>query len=131
MLVPLSCNKEIIMQLTKRENQIMQVVWQLKKAFIRDIVEAMPAPKPHYNTVATIVKILVKKGVLKSEMLGNTHQYSPTIDYKEYQENHLTDIKKKYFGNSLSKLVAYYAKDENLSDVEVEELIKIIKSKKD
>jgi len=120
-----------MVQLTKRENQIMQVMWRQKKAFIRDIMEAMPDPKPHYNTVATIVKILVKKGVLKSEMLGNTHQYSPTIDFQEYQEDHLTGIKKKYFGNSLSKLVAYYAKDESLSENEIEELIKIIKSKKD
>ncbi len=118
------------MQLTKREDQIMQIIWRLKKAFIRDIVDAFPDPKPHYNTVATIVKILVKKGVLQSELLGNTHQYSPTNSYDEHREEYLGEVKRKYFGNSLPKMLAYFAKDENLSDEEIEELINLIKSKK-
>ena len=67
-------------ELTKREDQIMRIVWRLKKGFIRDIIEAFPEPKPHYNTVATIVKILAnKKGFLESELIGNTHQYLSLI----------------------------------------------------
>lgn len=118
------------MQLTKREDQIMQIIWRLKKAFIRDIVDAFPEPKPHYNTVATIVKILVKKGVLESELLGNTHQYQSTDAYEDYRQVYLGEVKRKYFGNSLPKMLAYFAKDEQMSEEEIAELIEIIKGKK-
>ncbi len=117
-------------QLAKREDQIMQIVWRLDTAFIRDIMEALPEPKPHYNTVATIVKILVKKGFLKSKMLGNTHQYSPAIDFEDYREEHLGDIKKKFFGDSFEKMFTHFAKKENLTEKELKELIKVVKSKK-
>lgn len=123
-------NSNTVRQLTKGEDQIMQIVWRLKTVFIRDIIEALPQPKPHYNTVATIVKILVKKGFLKSEMLGNTHQYSAIINFEDYREKHLVDIKKNYFGNSFPTMIAHFAKAENLSNEELEELIKIIKSQK-
>jgi len=117
-------------ELTKRESQIMRIVWRLKKAFIRDIIEEFPEPKPHYNTIATIVKILMnKKGFLKSELIGNTHQYSPTTDFEDFRDDDLADIKEKYFGNSLPKMLAHFAKNENLSDAEKEELIKIIKNR--
>jgi len=116
-------------ELTKREDQIMQIVWKLQKAFIRDVVDALPEPKPHYNTVATLIKILVKKGVLKSEMMGNTHQYSPVQGFDEYRDNQIGNIKEKFFDNSFSKLVAHFAKNESLTDEEQEELINIIKSK--
>ena len=117
-------------ELTKRENQIMQIIWKLKKAFVRDIVDAFPEPKPHYNTVATLVKILVKKGELQSEKVGISYQYSPTQDFDEYREEHIEDIKKKFFDNSLPKMLAHFAKKEKLSEAEKEELIKIIKSNK-
>lgn len=117
-------------ELTKRESQIMRIVWRLKKAFIRDIIEEFPEPKPHYNTIATIVKILMnKKGFLKSELIGNTHQYSPTADFEDFRDDDLADIKEKYFGNSLPNMLAHFAKNENLSAAEKEELIKIIKNK--
>ena len=118
-------------KLTKREDQIMQIIWKLEKAFIRDVIEQLPEPKPHYNSVATIIKILVKKGVLKSELLGNTHQYSPVVKFDTYRDANLTDIKKKYFGNSFPKMMAYFAKEEHLSEKELAELIAIIKSNKD
>lgn len=117
-------------KLTKREDQIMQIVWQLKTAFIRDIIERLPEPKPHYNSVATIVKILVKKGVLKSRLLGNTHQYSPAIDFEEYRDENLGNIKKKFFENSFPKMMAYFAKEEKLSEEEISELMEMIKSNK-
>ena len=117
-------------ELTKREDQIMQVIWRLKKAFIREIVEALPEPTPHYNTVATLVKILVKKGVLQSEKIGNTHQYSPTANFEDYREESIADIKEKFFDNSFPKMLAHFAKKETMSEEEKAELIKIIKSKK-
>lgn len=127
----MQCNLlETMQKLTKREDQIMQIVWRLKTAFIRDIIEQLPEPKPHYNTVATIVKILVKKGVLQSEMIGNTHQYSSTVDFEAYRDDNLGSIKKKFFGNSFPKMMAYFAKEENLSEAEIEELMDMIKSNK-
>jgi len=116
-------------KLTGKEDQIMQVIWKLKHVFIRDIVVQLPNPKPHYNTVATLVKILVKKGFLKSEKLGNTDQYSPKISLEAYRQEDIKEIKKKYFGNSMPKMMAHFAKQEQLSDKEIEELIQIIKSK--
>ena len=107
----------------------MQIVWKLGKAFIRDVVDELPEPKPHYNTVATLIKILVKKGVLKSEMIGNTHQYSPVQKFEDYRDDQIGDIKRKFFDNSFSKLVAHFAKSEKLTDAEREEFINIIKSK--
>lgn len=117
-------------KLTEREDQIMQVIWQTEGVFIRDIVEGLPNPKPHYNTVATIVKILVKKGFLKSEKFGNTDRYSAVIQMESYRKEHIEDIKEKYFGNSFPKMMAHFAKQEKLSDKEIDELIAIIKSKK-
>ncbi len=118
-----------MIKLTKREDQIMQIIWKLKAAFIRDVVDEFGDPKPHYNTVATLVKILVKKGVLKSEMVGNTHQYSPVQDFEEYRENEISDIKEKFFDNSFPKMMAHFAKKEGLTKVQKEELIRIINGK--
>lgn len=117
-------------KLAKREEQIMQVVWQLENVFIKDIIERLPKPTPHYNTVATIVKILVDKGFLQSEKIGNTHRYSALISLEEYREKDLATFKKKYFGNSFSKMITHFAKEENLSDEELDELVRIIKSQK-
>jgi len=116
--------------LTKKEEAIMQVIWQLEKAFIRDIVDGLPEPKPHYNTVATLVKILVKKGILRSDKLGNTHQYSPIVGFEEYRNDSVIDIKEKFFDNSFTKMFTHFAKNEKLSEEEKEELIRLIKSKK-
>lgn len=117
-------------KLTEREEQIMQIVWQKDAVFIRNVVELLPKPKPHYNTVATIVKILVKKGFLKSEKVGNTDLYSSKVSIEDYRKEDIKDIKKKYFGNSLPKMMAHFAKQEKLSDQEIKELVDIIKSKK-
>ncbi|NHF59546.1 BlaI/MecI/CopY family transcriptional regulator [Flavobacteriaceae bacterium TP-CH-4] len=117
-------------KLTKREDQIMQLIWQSDGMFIRDIVERLPHPKPHYNTVATIVKILVKKGFLTSEKLGNVDRYNAVVSMEAYRKEDISNIKKKYFDNSFSKMMAHFAKQEQLTDEEIQELIAIIKSKK-
>jgi predicted transcriptional regulator len=115
-------------ELTKREEQIMEIVWRLRKAFIRDIVAGFPEPQPHYNTVATLVKILEKKGVLQSEMIANTYQYRPTQDFEHYREEYLESVKEKFFDNSLPKMLAHFAKKEKMSEAEREELIRIIRA---
>lgn len=122
-------------KLTKKEDQIMRIVWRLEEAFIKEIVEKLPenskGKKPHYNTVATLVKILEKKGFLKAELLGNTHRYTPAIEMATYRDSDLQEMKKKYFGDSLPNMLAYFAKSEQLSDQEREELIQLIQNKKD
>ena len=117
-------------QLAQREDQIMQVIWRLKKVFIREIIDELPDPKPHYNTVATIVKILVKKEFLGSQKLGNTHQYFPLIALKDYRDMQLRNIKKKYFEDSLPRMMAHFAKEEQLSEVEIKEILRLVKSDK-
>ena len=114
-------------KLTKREDEIMQIVWRLEKAVIRDIVDGFPEPKPHYNTVATLVKILVKKGALQSIKIGNSHLYSPVQDFESYRDEHVGEIKERFFENSFPKMVAHFAKTEKLTEEEREELIRIIK----
>ncbi|HKH59419.1 MAG TPA: BlaI/MecI/CopY family transcriptional regulator [Flavitalea sp.] len=119
-----------MLKLATREEQIMQVFWDLKKAFIRDIIPLLPDPKPHYNSVATIVKILEEKGFLDHETVGNMHQYFPVISRDDYQKHAMKDIVSKYFNNSYPRMLAFFAKEQNLSDDELSEILNIIKSKK-
>jgi predicted transcriptional regulator len=117
-------------KLAKREEQIMQVFWDLKKAFIRDIIPLLPDPKPHYNSVATIVKILEEKGFLNHETVGNIYCYFPVISRDDYQKHAMKDIVSKYFDNSYPRMLAFFAKEQNLSEEELNEILHIIKSKK-
>ena len=117
-------------KLGKREEQIMQVIWKLEKAFIKDVIDELPEPKPHYNTVATMVKILKDKGFLTDEKLGNTYQYTPLVTLEEYRKQDVATIKQKYFGNSFTKMITHFAREEKLSDEEIDEVIRIIKSQK-
>ncbi|MDF1697480.1 MAG: BlaI/MecI/CopY family transcriptional regulator [Saprospiraceae bacterium] len=116
-------------KLAKREEEIMQILWKLEKAFIKEVIEEMPEPKPHYNTVSTIVRILSDKGFVGHNTFGNTHQYFPLIQKNNYQKEAVTDILKKYFDNSYSKMVAHFAKEENISENELTEIIDMIKKK--
>ena len=108
----------------------MQVFWELKKAFIRDVIPLLPNPKPHYNSVATIVKILEEKGFLDHQTVGNMHEYFPVISRDDYQKHAMKDIVRKYFNNSYPRMLAFFAKEQNLSDDELSEILNIIKSKK-
>lgn len=113
--------------LTKAEEQIMQALWSLGKAFLREIVEAMPAPRPHQNTVATLLKILVEKEFVKVEVLGRQHRYSPLISKQEYSGKSIRQLAKNYFEGSFSNVVSYLVKENNISVEELESLLKQIK----
>ena len=117
-------------KLAKREEEIMQILWKLEKAFIKEVIEEMPEPKPHYNTVSTIVRILCDKGFVGHNSFGNTHQYYPLVPKENYQKDAISDVLKKYFDNSYSKMVAHFAKEENISENELNEIIDMIKTKK-
>lgn len=116
-------------KLAKREEEIMQILWKLDKAFIKEVIEEMPDPKPHYNTVSTIVRILSDKGFVGHKTYGNTHQYFPLIPIENYQKDAITDVLKKYFDNSYSKMVAHFAKEEKISENELTDIIDMIKNK--
>ncbi|MBX2966407.1 MAG: BlaI/MecI/CopY family transcriptional regulator [Cyclobacteriaceae bacterium] len=117
-------------ELTKAEDQIMQVLWKLEKAFVKDIIDHLPNPKPAYNTVSTIIRILETKGFVNHKAYGKTHEYFPIIAKEKYTRFYLNTMLKGYFGGSFQNLVSFFAKENNLSAKEVEALLKEINTKK-
>jgi BlaI family penicillinase repressor len=108
----------------------MQAVWTLGEAFIKEVIQELPDPKPHYNSVATIVKILEEKGFLAHNTIGNIFQYYPAISKEDYQRHSMKDIVNQYFDNSYPRMLAFFAKEQKLSENELNEIIDIIKSNK-
>ena len=117
-------------KLAKREEQIMQAVWQLGHAFIKEIINEMPDPKPHYNTIATMVKILEDKRFLEHEAIGNVFMYYPVISKEQYQKHAMTDIVSQYFDNSYPNMLMFFAKEQKISDEELNEIVNLIKTQK-
>ena len=113
-------------KLAKREEQIMQAFWTLDRAYIKDIISLLPNPKPHYNSVATMVRILEEKGFLHHETFGNTFRYYPVISKERYQTHAMGDFVKQYFDNSYPRMLMYFAKEQKLSKSELEEIRSII-----
>ena len=119
-----------MIKLAKREEQIMQVFWELGPAFIKEVIPHLPDPRPHYNSVATMVKILEEKGFLDHEAVGNVYRYFPTVSREEYQKHDMKDIVKKYFDNSYPRMLAFFAKEQKLTEDELKEIIHLIKSER-
>ena len=113
-------------ELTKAEEQIMQVLWKLKEAFVKDILPELPDPKPAYNTVSTIVRILEKKGFVSHRAFGKTHQYFPLVTKEDYTKTHMGSFVKNYFSNSFEQMISFFAKEKSLSVHEMEEILKIM-----
>lgn len=111
-------------ELTKAEDQIMQVLWKLEKAFVKDIVEQLPDPKPAYNTVSTIVRILEKKGFIGYKAFGKTHEYFPLIAKEKYTRFYLNNMMTGYFNGSFQNLVSFFAKDNVMKVQEIDQLVK-------
>lgn len=111
-------------ELTRAEEQIMHILWNLEKAFVKEIIEEMPEPKPAYNTVSTIVRILEKKGFVDYEAFGKTHRYFPIISKKQYTSSYMKNFMKNYFSNSFKEMVSFFAKEDKMSIAELEELMK-------
>jgi predicted transcriptional regulator len=114
-------------QLTKAEEQVMQVLWKTGPAFLREIVEAMPTPRPHQNTVATLLKILVEKEFVGIKVLGRQHEYSALFTKDDYSKRTMKQIVKGYFEGSFSNVVSFLVKENNISVEELETLINQIK----
>ena len=116
--------------LTKAEEQVMQILWLLKGGFLKDIVDKMPAPKPHSNTVATILKILIDKGFVNYEVLGRNNLYKPGVSKTEYGKKSINQLVKGYFEGSPAKLVSQFINDNKLSQEDLEALLEQIKNAK-
>lgn len=121
-----SSNTIVMRELTKAEEQVMQVVWNVGQGFANEIMAAYPEPKPAYNTVLTIIKILEKKGFVKHETFCRAHRYSPAVSREEYSHRYLGSVVERYFNNSYLDLVSAFAKKENFSVEELEEMRKTI-----
>ena len=114
-------------ELTKAEEKIMQIFWKLKKAFVKDIIEQIPEePRPPYNTISSIVRIMAKKGYLKYKAYGKTYEYYPAISKSEYRKIQFKKVISGYFDNSPSSLLSFLVKEEKLSKEEIEKLKEII-----
>jgi BlaI family penicillinase repressor len=111
-------------ELTKAEDQVMQVLWKLEKAFVKDIIDQLPEPKPAYNTISTIIRILENKGFVDHKSFGKTYEYFPIVSKKDYSTFTIKNVLQNYFGGSMQNLVSFFAKNENLSLQEIEALQK-------
>lgn len=116
--------------LTKAEEQVMLVLWQIGKGFLKDIVEETPEPKPHPNTIATLLKILVEKGYVEYTVQGRNNCYEPSISKAEYGRKSAQQLVKGYFEGSAAKLVSQFVSDKKLSLQELEELLQQIRNAK-
>ena len=113
-------------ELTKAEEQVMQILWQIRKGFVKDILAEMPEPKPAYNTVSTIVRILEKKKFVAYHAYGKTHEYYPLVEKKDYSHYFLNNFIGRYFGGSFQQLVSFFAKENDMDVHDFEQLMKYV-----
>ena len=111
-------------ELTKAEEQVMQELWALEKAFVKDIIDRLPEPKPAYNTVSTIIRILEKKGFVDHYAYGKTHQYFPLISKTDYTKSYFKNFLSGYFSNSFQDMVSFFAKEDKMSLSDLEEMVR-------
>lgn len=121
-------------ELTKAEEMVMQILWRLGKGFVNDIIAEMPEPKPAYNTVSTIIRILEKKGFVGHTAFGKTFEYHPVVSKEKYTKFYLKGMVSRYFSDSFSQMVSFFSRNEDIDIAEMEKILEImqqeIKSKK-
>ena len=120
-----------IRELTKAEEEIMQILWKLKKAFIKDILGKFDDPKPAYSTVSTIIRILMDKGFVNYRAYGRTYQYFPVISKDDYRKARLSSFVKDYFSNSYQKMVSFFAREDSITLEEMEEIMEVVRKEED
>jgi BlaI family penicillinase repressor len=113
-------------KLTNKEEEIMQVLWKLEKAYIKEMLEEFQEEKPHYNTVATIIKILEEKGFVSHKSFGNSHRYFPLISKEEYRENFMEKAVESYFNNSYRNIVSMFVKEQKINADDLRRILKMI-----
>ena len=115
--------------LTKAEEQVMQAVWTQPTAYLKDIIEAMPEPRPHSNTVATLLKILMDKGYVQAQVVGRNNLYSARISKEDYSKNTMGSLVANYFNGSFSSAVSFLVDQKQLSVNDLELLLQQLKNK--
>ena len=120
-----------IKELTKAEEEIMQILWELDGGFVKDVIEQMPEPKPAYNTVSTIVRILVQKEMVGHTTHGKSHRYHPLITKEEYSKYKMDNLMSGYFEGSFSNMVSFFVKKKQLDTKELDDILKIIENNKE
>ena len=117
-------------ELTKAEEQVMQILWDLERAFVKDVIEQLPEPKPAYTTVSTIIRILEQKEFVGYKAYGKTHEYFPLVSKDVYKKFINKGLLKDYFSGSLKNLVSHFAEKEKIDVKELDEILKIIEQTK-
>ncbi len=117
-------------QLTEKEEQIMQVLWRLHQAFVREILEELPPPQPPITTVSSIVRKLESEGFVGHEAFGKSYRYFPILEKETYRNSSLKKVIKKYFGDSPKKVLSYFLEEETLAPEEIQRLLEQIKNEK-
>jgi len=117
-----------IKDLTRAEEEVMQILWRLKKAFIKEIVAKFDEPRPAYSTVSTIIRILQDKGFVSYKVYGRTHQYFPVISKDDYRKSQMSSFVRNYFSNSYQKMVSFLAREDSITVKEMEEIMAMMKN---
>jgi predicted transcriptional regulator len=116
-----------ILELTRAEEEVMQILWDIKKGFVKNIVERFSDPKPAYNTVSTIVRILENKGFVDHTAFGKTHEYYPLVGRDDYRKQTLNSMLNNYFGGSFRQLASFFIRHEKPDIRELEEMLDMMK----
>jgi BlaI family transcriptional regulator, penicillinase repressor len=115
-----------MVELTKSQEEILKVLWDIKEGVVTDVIDRLPNPKPAYNTVSTVIKVLEKKGYVSHKVYGKTFVYYPIVSQKDYAKYYFKDSVKSIFNNSLNQAVSFFMKQKNVSLSELEELKNLI-----
>ncbi|MCP4313011.1 MAG: BlaI/MecI/CopY family transcriptional regulator [Bacteroidetes bacterium] len=116
--------------LTKAEEQVMQILWDEKEGFVKELLKHFPEPKPAYNTVSTIIRILEKKGFVDHRSFGKSHQYFPLVSREQYRNERFTSLMKNYFNNSMKQALSHFGKSGSMDMKEADEIIKMMEELK-
>ena len=116
-------------KLTNKEEEIMQILWKLEKAFVKEVLAEIVEDQPHYNTLSTIIRNLEEKGFVAYNAFGNTHQYYPIIKMEDYRNRFMNTAIENYFDNSYKNVVSFFAKENKISAQELREILALIEKK--
>jgi BlaI family penicillinase repressor len=116
-------------KLTNKEEEIMQILWKLEKAFVKEVMAEIKEDQPHYNTLSTIVRNLEEKGFVSHNAFGNTHQYFPIVKMEDYRKRFMNTAIDTYFDSSYKNMVSFFAKEEKISAEELREILAMIENK--
>ena len=122
-------NDPIMQKLTNKEEEIMQILWKLKKAFVKEVLAEITEEQPHYNTLSTIIRNLEEKGFVSHNAFGNTHQYFPIVKMEDYRKRFMNTAIDTYFDSSYKNMVSFFAKEEKISAEELREILAMIENK--